>query len=829
MPCSCFGKKDKKCGVAAEEKYRPRDSNSREREPPSVAAPSQAPPPAATLPPQPPLTPTAGGDARLRPEDDPDKANRRRDVVASFYSDQCELIGFKATGSRPPSTHVGSTVDGPAATSSPAASSPGSTRSAASCRAELAEKRREFFKQLTLEDDNSSCGGGSRPISRLTDPGCHTTPRHSHYQDPHLHHSLPHPPKPTARALKYSLPLTPSPPASEETQPLLQPTNQEDDEEITGSREAPQVPAGASEPPGQGWGVVEAPACVVEPPQDIPQQTHRPGSSSSTSADQSSSEVAREPLLQLSAETLGEDSVWQSPEQRDGEPPTGGRSQELIRVSSPTDLSQLLADVSHPVMVDIPTDDKSQVLVSVSTTVVEDSSTSDRSLVDVSVPSSVVILNSSEAVISEHLAEAAADTVNTAAAAGTVNTAAAAGTVNTAAEDTVNTAAAEDTVNTAAAADTVNTAAAEDTVNPAAAADTVNTAAAAGTVNTAAEAGEQSQLCVEELHYVHQTSVQSDDERVAEGSCILIDDAFPAQPQEAAGAGGGGNNHTSPSPPPHLQRHNRLAVEDELSQGSHISTTPQELPPASTDEGYDEVSRQTALHSDFLDTSQHDTEVMVADAVVRPELEEVVLNNHQEPVHQALSFTVDPYFLTSAEEPEELQIDHMLHQSGSQLEEKHLPKQRPQLPEVSLQHHSQAKSTVEIVECIPKVPPPLESTLPLGAASSHLNTIEAPLTATTPQGEVEPLPPAPPTPPFEDEPLPPPPPTPPLLDEPLPPAPPTPPISSEPRLPPATCGTTHLSSSVLEDDGLGSEIDDALSSLECLSEEGNRNERAAAS
>nr|XP_045612733.1 proline-rich protein 36-like [Procambarus clarkii] len=775
MPCSCFGKKDKKCGVAAEEKYRPRDSNSREREPPSVAAPSQAPPPAATLPPQPPLTPTAGGDARLRPEDDPDKANRRRDVVASFYSDQCELIGFKATGSRPPSTHVGSTVDGPAATSSPAASSPGSTRSAASCRAELAEKRREFFKQLTLEDDNSSCGGGSRPISRLTDPGCHTTPRHSHYQDPHLHHSLPHPPKPTARALKYSLPLTPSPPASEETQPLLQPTNQEDDEEITGSREAPQVPAGASEPPGQGWGVVEAPACVVEPPQDIPQQTHRPGSSSSSSADQSSSEVAREPLLQLSAETLGEDSVWQSPEQRDGEPPTGGRSQELIRVSSPTDLSQLLAGVSHPVMVDIPTDDKSQVLVSVSTTVVEDSSTSDRSLVDVSVPSSVVILNSSEAVISEHLAEGEADTVNIAPA---------------------------DTVNTAAAADTVNTAAAEDKVNTAAAEDKVNTAAAADT---------------------------SDDERVAEGSCILIDDAFPAQPQEAAGAGGGGNNHTSPSPPPHLQRHNRLAVEDELSQGSHISTTPQELPPASTDEGYDEVSRQTALHSDFLDTSQHDTEVMVADAVVRPELEEVVLNNHQEPVHQALSFTVDPYFLTSAEEPEELQIDHMLHQSGSQLEEKHLPKQRPQLPEVSLQHHSQAKSTVEIVECIPKVPPPLESTLPLGAASSHLNTIEAPLTATTPQGEVEPLPPAPPTPPFEDEPLPPPPPTPPLLDEPLPPAPPTPPISSEPRLPPATCGTTHLSSSVLEDDGLGSEIDDALSSLECLSEEGNRNERAAAS
>lgn len=163
MPCGCFGKKKK--AAEEEEKYRQRDSKSREREPPS---PTPASVPAPTVVPAAPLAaaPTPEGDARLRPEDDPDKTSRRRDVVASFYNDQCELIGFKATGSRPPSAYVGGAHhDGSASVSS--SGSPGSLRPGASCRADLAEKRREFFKQLTIESEDGS-RPGTRPNSRAT-------------------------------------------------------------------------------------------------------------------------------------------------------------------------------------------------------------------------------------------------------------------------------------------------------------------------------------------------------------------------------------------------------------------------------------------------------------------------------------------------------------------------------------------------------------------------------------------------------------------------------------------------------------------------------------
>lgn len=157
MPCGCFGKKEKKGGQTAEEKYLP------SKEPllaPAAVAPQLLAAPAPAADPAPaPATPPGG-----RSEDDPDKASRRRDVVASFYSDQCELVGYKTTGSRPPSTHTSPAHVPPAATSSPASSA----RSSALCRAELAQKRREFFKELDP--------GGGRPLGT----GSHTTPRRPH-------------------------------------------------------------------------------------------------------------------------------------------------------------------------------------------------------------------------------------------------------------------------------------------------------------------------------------------------------------------------------------------------------------------------------------------------------------------------------------------------------------------------------------------------------------------------------------------------------------------------------------------------------------------------
>lgn len=195
MPCNCFGKKDKKASAAAEKYSLP------EQEP--LAAPSPAPAPvqtavqapapaqteAAPATPPTPVTPTSG-DPRLRPEDDPDKASRRRDVVASFYSDQCELIGFKATGSRPPSAVVGGAGEGPAAISSPLGSPPSSSRTSALSRADLALKRREFFKDLAVNDMSSSRYGASQPSWRMVDSGSLTTPRRTHHDGPQ-HHTLP--------------------------------------------------------------------------------------------------------------------------------------------------------------------------------------------------------------------------------------------------------------------------------------------------------------------------------------------------------------------------------------------------------------------------------------------------------------------------------------------------------------------------------------------------------------------------------------------------------------------------------------------------------------
>lgn len=198
MPCNCFGKKDKKAGAAAEKYSRSGEQEPLSPPPPApspVQAPAQAPAPAQTEPapatPPTPVTPTSG-DARLRPEDDPDKASRRRDVVASFYSDQCELIGFKATGSRPPSAVVGGAGEGPAATSSPLGSPPSSSRTSAFSRADLALKRREFFKDLAVNDMSSSRYGASQPSWRMVDSGSLTTPRRSHQQDGPQHHTLPY-------------------------------------------------------------------------------------------------------------------------------------------------------------------------------------------------------------------------------------------------------------------------------------------------------------------------------------------------------------------------------------------------------------------------------------------------------------------------------------------------------------------------------------------------------------------------------------------------------------------------------------------------------------
>lgn len=749
--------------MPVEEKYRSRDSKSREREPPSAVTPPQPPPPA--TPPSPPLTPTVGGDARLRPEDDPDKASRRRDVVASFYSDQCELIGFKATGSRPPSTHVGAVQDGPAATSSPAASSPSSTRSAASCRAELAEKRREFFKQLTIEDDNSS-GGGSRPISRLTDPGSHTTPRHSHYQELYHHHSLPHPPKPTPRSFKYSLPTTPLLPsdtpastASEETRPLLQstsePTPEVNGKLVSKTSENPQVPLDEPDPPGTH--------VAASPPSQDTQQQQNVDVSGSTQ-NQPTPEITIEPSLQFSPESEREKHVTgTTPLTQDL--PSEDKSQELVSVSSPVvdhvsafDNSEATEKHYNPVTEDLPVSDNSHKRVGISTTVVEDSFSSDVLQVPVSVPGTVTVEfpspDSSEVPASETPSEASPLIVDV------------------------------------------------------------------------TEAGNL-QLSAIQPQYFQQVSMQSDDERVAEGSCILINEAFPAPRQELEGNNDA--NFLVTQPPAHEPWGNLSVNEGQVSQESDPFpiVSAQESFITCTDEGHE------GSQSIILENSQGDTnhlpeipsksDPLQAETVVQL-ISEVVLGNHHEQVHQTLPLAVDPYFLTSAEEPEELHIEHMLEQSSPQLVDKPVPKQRVHLSEVNVQQPDEVKSTVETVECIPKPVSPLEPPLPPGKtvdAALHVS-----MTATIVQDKVEPsiISPL-----VDEEPLPPPPPTPPLDDEPLPPPPPTPPISCQPRLPAVTCSVDLVSSSVLEDDGLGSDIDDALSSLECLNEEGNSKERAAAS
>ncbi|KAG7168592.1 proline-rich protein 36-like [Homarus americanus] len=814
MPCNCFGKKDKKGGVVAEEKYRPRDSKSREREPLSAAAPAPAPAPA--TPPPAPVTPTAGGDARLRPEDDPDKANRRRDVVASFYSDQCELIGFKATGSRPPSTHVGCAVDGPAATSSPAASSPGSARSAASCRADLAEKRREFFKQLTVDEDDCS-RGGSRPTSRLTDPGSHTTPRHSHYQDHFHHHSLPHPPKPAPRTIKYSLPNTSS--ASEDTQPLLQPSDQH----------TPEI----NDKPTTKQTTEDIPLLSV----DEPDQSRKPGGGESPDVDQTfetssplphnqPSGIPGEPLLQVSPESehlLVDFSVSShGPEKFVDEFFTD--TTPLIQDSPIEDNSQVPVSVSSsPVVDDLPLSVSSQVPVSVPSPVIEDLPPYDGSQVLVSVPfprvedllsfdNSQVLVNVSPTVVEDIPLSDSSQVLISSASSPLV----------------------EDLPTSASSQVLVSEAAPE-----------------SPETFVVVTAPENSELTIEQLQYFQQFSVPSDDERVAEGSCILINEAFPAGSQDPTETLALQRNHPNkditqgtPQPLPHDEPCSDVSsvVEDEPSQRSGHRV--QESTTMCTDEVHQEVPKPI-----ILENSQQNVEQVVAEtpnepraspveARAQPEAEETVLNHHQEQVPQSLPPSVDPSFLTSAEEPEELPPDQPIHQSAPHPVEKPVPKQRSQLPGEPILQLEEVRSTVEIVDCIPKVQP-VDSTPPQSTASEHEKTdrVSVPLfmTVATEQDDETPLPPAPPTPPVEDEPLPPPPPTPPLKHEPLPPAPPTPPISSEPRLPPVTCSVGLVSSSpVLEDDGLGSEIDDALSSLECLSEEGNNNnnnssERAAAS
>lgn len=819
MPCSCFGKKDKK-GEEVAEKYRPRDSKSRERESPPPPAPAPAPEPA--TPPPAPVTPTPSGDSRLRPEDDPDKANRRRDVVASFYSDQCELIGFKATGSRPPSTHVGSSQDGPAATSSPAASSPGSTRSGASCRADLAEKRREFFKELAVEDDDSS-RSGSRPTSRMTDPGFQTTPRNSHYQE--HHYSLPHQSKTISRTFKYSLPFTSvrssnnaAATVSEETQPLLEPSLEhaaegDDEPEKKPTNHIPQESTDEPDHSGKPSVVKSCDLPVTEPSRDSQRQVvdHLVEGSSALHQNQSTQETTQQSLLErsLESEQLIDLSVSKSPE----------KNVDYLDISVCESLEKSVEPVDKAVFES--SEKHVEPVTESSDTCVKSVSESSESRVELENKTvekrEEFVFERPEKRIDEHLSDSTPLIEDSSASEST--------TVfkGTFAPERVET--------------LVDVPAAE---HPA-------------------------QLRVEQ-QYVQQTSVQSDDERAAEGSCILINEAFSVQVREPPEMifherneliSDDSAHETSQSPEHEFCQEISYAYEDETPQRIHQLPLDsiQETSRIYTDEVHQEVAEQSIVQPVLLENSQENTYVLgiaqehrppTVQGAVQPAAEETTLNSHCELLHHSLPPTFDSCFLTSAEEPEELLTEQSLHQSVSQRSENPASNEWSHLSEVSSHQPKEVKSTVEIVDCIPKVPqveavhtpstlPPQDTSdapapLSMTLATRHDEDETLPPAPPTPPVDDEPLPPPPPTPPAEDKPLPPAPPTPPADDEPLPPAPPTPPISSEPRLPPATCSLDHVSSSsVLEDDGLGSEIDDALSSLECLSEEGNSNERAAAS
>lgn len=646
MPCSCFGKKDKKAAGAAEEKY----SRPPEQEPlvPSsqapaqtqALAPAQAEPTSAT--PPAPHTPPTGGDARLRPEDDPDKASRRRDVVASFYSDQCELIGFKATGSRPPSAVAG---EGPAATSSPLGSPPFSSRSCATSRADLAMKRREFFKDLAVNDISSARYGSSQPTWKLVDSGSLTTPRRSHQQDSPQHHTLPF------QARAGGLVLRPTSTPSTST-PDLQPhmtnggSEHSQDQRTDDSKESECEPLLSSE-------------TQQEPSAHYPQADV--GAQEVPPARHSESDV-EEPLL------LGHQGAQDQSTPTSATPPPTPATPPATPVVSRAETETLVLEAAAPDQLLCP----------------------------------------------EVLTEPAA------------------------------------------------------------------TQPGGG--------GECGQLTVQQ-QYVQQVSVGSDDERLAEGSCILIKEAFPDEPHD-------------PRPDP--------------------DTPPPEAPDTTSASGNPPALHAT--HEAAWDVSLHSSEQSAAP----PPTEGPGQRRASLPGAEEASGERSPP-LTSKAELDSDQHSRPTSSSGdssapgSPQPRQPLVSEGPAKVEATLQHQQdpaslqqeapgspgEARPDVAIVGCIPKG-------APLEEADTHL-----PSPPTTPPVT---SPPSPPATPAGEESRPPASHTLPTVDDHSPPLP-TPPSLSEPGL---TCGV-DVSSSPLKDDGLGSDIDDALSSLECLTEEGNTEKRAAAS
>lgn len=636
MPCSCFGKKDKKAGGASAEKY----SREPEKEPLATQtlapAPAEAPAPAQTEPapatPPTPVTPTSA-DARLRPEDDPDKASRRRDVVASFYSDQCELIGFKATGSRPPSAVVGGGSGGENA-SSPLVSPP-SSRASALSRADLALKRREFFKDLAVNDLNSSRYGASEPTWRLVDSGSLTTPRRSHQQDGHHHHTLP------AQARFGGVVLRPiSTPSKATSGPDLRITNGESGDILDHQKHDDKV---SEAEPLLGGGA----------PQDA--AAHR-------------QEAGAQELLLATQLSQGDQPTSASP----ATPP--------VTPATPPPTPPARAEPSAPEMPSLEQPLASEALIELAATHFEGSA-------------------------------------------------------------------------------------------------------------VAPQQQEEGQLVVQQ-QYVQQVSVGSDDERLGEGSCILIKEAFPeeppAHPDTSSHDAPATTNASGTAPAPSVT-HEAEAAWHVSQHSSEQPTTPP--PTGSPDQRRPSLPKEEEEREELSRLT--DQAALISD--------------------QDLRATSSPEISPpgSPQESRQLHVGESVTAAAPELQP-----DAPKPQQECAGSPEDARLSPTIVGCIPKAAPNQEAedslpSPPNTPPTNHSPTTDPPTTH-------------PPSPPAGEKTSPPAPPIQPNIDERAPHSPLTPPSKSE------SCGVA-VSSSQLEDDGLGSDIDDALSSLECLTEEGNSEKRATAS
>lgn len=993
MPCSCFGKKDKKGGgvLGEEEKYRPRDS--RERDTPGAPTPipdvpatqaktqqplGGAPPPAPAstpgTPPSTPLaTPTPEGDARLRPEDDPDKATRRRDVVASFYSDQCELIGFKATGSRPPSAHVGGSQDGgPAATSSPATSSPSSTRSGAFCRADLAEKRREFFRELAIDDDNGS-RNGSRPTSRLTDPGSQQTPRHSSYQD-QLHHTLPHLNKTSPRSNKVasspfilheSLHRNSSTPtaatySSEDTEPLLP---------LSSPQQQPKISSSSNKSDHALFEIQKIPSYETShathlSDDDMNDETpllserHIPSDKQTMLIDASFS-----PEISLKA------TDESSPENRQMFEVTEMRSPELLVDMQPTENSKFIIDTvpgkNPDLNVIFPTEctESSKYIIETSSLgspelIFEKSPQENSKLMEPILQYSPVILedmspknnvDGSVGPPSFHSPQPIVDVPNSESENLFVNMS---------------------VPKSPQKADHIAIEPQQDSRTPTFESPSVESSQAFDKhfdVEFSHEPSPQTlPVIINETlkqpltehttfemspHNTHLFTFDSPEEQTPQTIVETTRQFISGSPDEQKTSQtivettrqfitGPQDEQTKQtivettqqyiSGSPDEQKNKQTIVEttrqfisgipDEGETQNFMEQAQQFLSGSPDEQTTQTIVKTTQVVSGSPDEQTTQTIVQTTQQFVSGSPDEQFKQTTVETTQQSLPPSVDPFFLTSAEEPDELP-QKLLLQSASTVThtlEKPLPMPRLQLTEVETLVEEEEKEEPKLPEvpCFGVPPPPSSPPPPLPEEQQSKEVpVIFPVAVVIPPGEgkveEEPLPPAPPTPPseqevmppqptaalsqqhqqqlFETDPLPHTPPTPPTPhedNEDLPPAPPTPPtprvadvqlpsatppkenellpptpptphredelpsapltpakedkllpstpptppISSPPHLPPVTCGVEIVSSSTtLEDDGLGSEIDDALETLEGLSEEGNIARAAASS